>query len=168
MVLKFTRYKAIAAFGGIVLGMYVSEAVALCADTPELAAIKSRTLQSELMVSGLVCGQRDNYNGFVEKFRPSLIGYGRHLKSYFLNAFGQDGEQRLNRFVTRTANSASGKSATDSSFCDNAMEKFEILDGINAGSYEQFIKSVNPVLPKDAAACTETASAVSDSPAPVQ
>ncbi|MDH5490232.1 MAG: hypothetical protein OEY84_05500 [Rhodospirillaceae bacterium] len=162
------RHKAIAVFAGVMLSLYAGEASALCADTSEFAAIKSRTLQSELMVSGLVCGQRDNYNNFVKKFRPTLIGYGKHLRSYFSNTFGQDGERRLNKFVTRTANSASSKSVTDSSFCNRTLEKFDRLDGIDVGSYEKFIKSITPVIPKDATACTETASAVPDGPIPVQ
>ena len=146
--------------GVLVLTLYAGEASALCAGAPDIAAIKSRTLQSELMVSGLVCGQRDNYNDFVRKFRPTLVGYGKHLKSYFAEIYGNVGEKKLNTFVTRSANAASSKSATDSAFCDKASVKFEKLDSLDVSSYGSFIASVKPFFPQNVSACTETASAV--------
>lgn len=150
--------------GVLIISLYASEASAFCAGAPDMAAIKSRTLQSELMVSGLVCGQRDSYNDFVRKFRPTLIGYGKHLKSYFEQVYGKAGEKNLNTFVTRAANAASGKSATDTSFCDNALAKFDKLDDLDVASYGNFITSVKPFLPKNVSACTETASTANETP----
>ena len=159
MSVKTARRRGIkVTLGVLIIALYAGEASAFCADVPDMAAIKSRTLQSELMVSGLVCGQRDNYNDFVHKFRPTLVGYGKHIKSYFKRVYGKAGEKNLNTFVTRAANAASSKSATDTSFCDNTSAKFDKLDEIDAASYGKFIASVKPLLPKNITACTETAS----------
>jgi hypothetical protein len=75
-----------------------------CATTEEVEAFRLRHLQSQLMLAGLSCNQRDAYNTFVLAFRPQLATAGGSLIRYFERTGG--GAVALNRHVTEIANAA--------------------------------------------------------------
>src|SRR6188508_3349280 len=73
-----------------------------CATADEVEAFKLRHLQSQLMLAGLSCNQREAYNTFVLAFRPQLATAGGSLIRYFERTGG--GATALNRHVTEIAN----------------------------------------------------------------
>jgi hypothetical protein len=101
-----------------------------CADQNARRSLEVRVLQSELMVAALTCGQRQNYNAFVTTFRPVLKTQGAQLRTFFVQNYGlKNGPKRLNKLVTRLANSASQRSLTQSTqaFCAQTEARFKQL-----------------------------------------
>jgi hypothetical protein len=80
------------------------------------------------MVAALACGRRDDYNHFVERFRPELQSEGRALKAYFRRVHGDGADQAIDRFVTQLANFASQRSIENRpGFCAAAAAAFDDL-----------------------------------------
>lgn len=105
-----------------------------CADRGAREALEMRVLQSELMVAALTCNQRGSYNAFVTGFKPYLKSQGRELHSFFAKTFGPSaGPQRLNKLVTRLANTASQNSIGQptSAFCAAAQQRFDAVLSAN-------------------------------------
>lgn len=101
-----------------------------CADRDARRALELRVLQSELMVAALTCGQRQSYNAFVTTFKPFLKDQGAQLRTFFVEQYGlAAGPERLNRMVTRLANTASQRSLNQSNqvFCEQAKSRFEAV-----------------------------------------
>jgi hypothetical protein len=99
-----------------------------CAGTPTQAdiSIEVRRLQTNMMVAALACGARADYNDFVITHRPSLQKYGQVIRTEFRRRYGKDGDNRLNKFVTRLANEASARSNADrENFCAEATASFQ-------------------------------------------
>jgi len=101
----------------------------VCVDSKARAALEMRVLQSELMVAALTCGQRPSYNAFVATFNPYLKDQGGNLRTFFDEAYGENGTFRLNRLVTRLANEASSLTLNQptSQFCAQAKTRFEAV-----------------------------------------
>ncbi len=101
-------------------------AQASCALPEESAALNSRVLQTELMVAALSCGNREQYNDFVQRFHHVLKDHGDALRGYFMRTYGDEGEGELNAFITRLANQASNRSLERSEieFCQKAAMIF--------------------------------------------
>jgi len=101
-----------------------------CANRDARQALELRVLQSELMVAALTCGQRQSYNAFVTTFKPFLKDQGAQLRTFFVEQYGlSDGPGRLNRMVTRLANTASQRSLNQSNqvFCEQAKARFDAV-----------------------------------------
>jgi len=121
--------------GGLLLGSMLTSAAAVnaasCESDAERAAFHVRSLQTELMVAALTCGNRDNYNEFAIKFKGPLIESGQYLKKGFRAAYGPQAERQLNAYVTALANRLSARSvAGRDSFCANAERTFQSLESM--------------------------------------
>lgn len=80
----------------------------VCANTKERMALDTRVLQTELMVAALSCGQRDEYNAFVNTYSDELKQQGAALQQYFNRVYGgKQASTTLNAFVTKLANDSS-------------------------------------------------------------
>lgn len=94
----------------------------------QTSAFAIKTLQTNLMVAALACGERAGYNAFISKFRPHLAPQGAALKAAFTSAYGNGGTRRLDAFVTGLANSASQSHIRDvTGFCAQAAADFVAL-----------------------------------------
>ncbi len=101
--------------------------VAACVSSQEADAMRLRDLQSRLMVAALSCNQQAAYNGFVEKFRPSLTLAGQQIVSYFKRIGG--GEPALNRHLTQLANAAGlARAEEPESYCGDTWAMFLLLE----------------------------------------
>lgn len=135
MTRRAVTYSLRAALAGAVLmGATVTHAGSAradaCADRGAREALEMRVLQSELMVAALTCNQRGSYNAFVTGFKPYLRSQGRELRSFFAKTFGPSaGPQRLNKLVTRLANTASQNSLGQptNAFCAAAQRRFDAV-----------------------------------------
>lgn len=105
----------------IVTSVFITEAAALCVNESQRSALTMRVMQTELMVAALTCDKSERYNQFVRKFEAELISSGKDLRQFFVNAYGAQGQQKLDRFVTRLANEASQRSLKDrAEYCPSA------------------------------------------------
>lgn len=98
----------------------------LCASEGDLAALNARVLQTELMVAALSCDERERYNNFIIAYRSVLTERSQALQGMFKRAYGGEGTDRLNSFVTKMANNSS-QQVTDrgNSYCTYAGELFK-------------------------------------------
>lgn len=110
---------------GVVSPVY-AEAAATCATEKEKLALDVRILQSDLMVAALTCGQKDQYNKFVTKFKPALIKNGKELQGYFNRVYGKKAAGQLNSFITQVANDSSTRSTQSKAveYCATSSELF--------------------------------------------
>ena len=94
-----------------------------------MTALRTRVVQTELMVAALTCQQHALYNDFVQKFRGQLAAQGNVLVSYFARSYGAEGTPELDRFVTRLANTVSQDSLHVENYCRVAEIRFQqVLD----------------------------------------
>lgn len=141
-----------AALAGTALTLSMTSVAAAC---PTAAAIKDleaaafssvdrahamRILQSEMMVAGLSCGAKPQYNAFVTKYKPVLRKNGDRLKKHYYAEYGAEaGFKKLNTFVTKLANEASVRIArSGAGYCTLAMKRFNVLAAQPIEALEQY------------------------------
>jgi hypothetical protein len=131
-----------AAIGAGLLAMAANSAQAAysCAKASDAAALRTRMLQTELMVAALSCNQKSDYNSFVVHYRPQLKENGTALKRYFDRSYGRHSSQELNSFTTRLANEASKRSLSDiGKFCSDAKAAFTTLETMPTVQFATFV-----------------------------
>jgi hypothetical protein len=144
------------------LSLYAGQAAAdICADPNDQAAVRTKTLQTELMVAALRCDGSQQYNAFVRKFERDLVAQGRQLKAYFRRAYGADSERRINRFVTFLANSASLRSLdAGDRYCASANALFAEVLGSDAGGLAKFAANHRVDIASTAPVCARIAALI--------
>lgn len=126
--LRRARLRTAVAAAVLVTGIAGAANAVVCADAAEKESFGVRALQTRLMVAALTCGARDQYNAFVNRYRPVLAGHGRNVKNYFQRAYGPASGGQLDRYVTALANRASMQSTLDrSAFCAEAGRMLQTL-----------------------------------------
>ena len=110
-----------------------------CAEPKEETALRTRLLQTELMVAALTCDMKTQYNAFVAKFEPELVPQGLTLRSFFKRLYGSKGENELTSFVTAVANQRSAESLPLwRTYCREAHELFNQTLSLKAGTLTTF------------------------------
>jgi hypothetical protein len=129
------RIWTIVIVGFTALSMHAGHAAAdVCSDPRDQVAVRTKTLQTELMVAALRCNTSRQYNAFVQKFESDLMTQGRQLRGYFSRSYGAESERRLNKFVTYLANAASLRSLSlGKGYCLRATSLLAIVMDRNAG-----------------------------------
>jgi hypothetical protein len=99
-----------------------------CAGSQELAALQSRVLLSDLMVSALSCNEQPRYNAVVTKYKSDLGKQGAMLQEFFHKAYGGAGRSQMNRFVTDLANNSSNYSLQHIGlYCQETAKEYDTL-----------------------------------------
>src|SRR5690348_17504415 len=80
---------------------------ATCATPVDRGAFDVAGLKSELMVVALACNMRDQYNQFVQRFRPHLQREERALEGWFARRYGSKARQQHDDYITTLANAQS-------------------------------------------------------------
>lgn len=129
--------RTITAVAAVAAVLLAGEALAdRCARPNEEQALRTRVLQSEMMVAALSCGERARYNAVVNRFQDQLSQRGRDLKGLFKRVYGRNGTSSLDRFVTALANDVSQRSLADTGrFCAEAAAMFDRLTTIDAPTF---------------------------------
>lgn len=129
--------RTLTALAAAIALLIASEALAdRCARPNEEQALRTRVLQSEMMVAALSCGERARYNAVVHRLQDQLSQRGRDLKGLFKRVYGRDGISSLDRFVTALANDASQRSLADAGrFCTEAAAMFDRLTTIEPAAF---------------------------------
>jgi len=110
-----------------------------CATASEQAALRSRAVQTDLMLAALNCDERARYNLFVQEFRQPLAVQSGRMRAYFQRAHGGAATEDMNAFVTRLANMASQRYIQEPSrFCAAAKEQLTELLAIKPAEYPTF------------------------------
>lgn len=118
-----------------------------CANAREHMALTARVLQTELVVAALACGQKAEYNAFVNRFKTVLVERGGNLKSYFRRSYGGAANRHLDALITDLANRASQRNNEHSGlFCAGAAKLFTALADVG-GAPAQALDVVAHELP---------------------
>ena len=118
------RSRTAAIVAALALFLAAQDAAA-CAKPEDLPPLRTRALQTELMVSALSCGDSKSYNSFVTAFRPELQRQGKAMQSYFKREHGGRAQAETDKFVTQLANLASQRSSKDkAAFCAGTKTLF--------------------------------------------
>lgn len=118
------RLSAQSALAALIL-LSASPYAAACAKPEDLPPLRTRALQTELMVSALSCGEAKRYNRFVADFRPELVTQGKAMQAYFGREHGSKAGAETDKFVTQLANLASQRSSKDrAAFCAGTKKLF--------------------------------------------
>lgn len=127
---------ALAAAFGVAEGASAS----VCLRPGDEAALNSKALQSELMVSALACEESARYNAWARKFESELVANGAALKRIFRQAHGAAADARLGQFVTALANDAASRSAAEmAGFCMTAARVFDRVLPMNGLEFLTFV-----------------------------
>jgi hypothetical protein len=114
--------------GLVVAGFFSSQISAAepCLRPAEKAAIDVSALKSELMVIALNCSAHDQYNAFINRYRPELLRHERVLNGLFGRMYGRRAERERDSYITNLANTEAEdglKQGTD--FCRQKMPLFD-------------------------------------------
>ena len=94
-----------------------------CIQPVEKTALDVRSLQSQLMVIALTCGEQDKYNAFVNRYQAELGSTWRAMTASYRRAGGQ---KALDSYITTLANAQSQDGIRQgTNFCRNAMPMFD-------------------------------------------
>lgn len=117
----------------------VAETVCWTGDSQ--SALRTRVLQTDLMVAALNCGMQSDYNLFIKRFSAPLVVKGRALKALFRDSFGPGYKRSLDRFVTRLANEASMRSLRNpDSFCSDATVIMGTAKSLHPNDFPTLVK----------------------------
>lgn len=165
MLKRSTAMNARAALGAALVGSVLAtalpaQAAESCANREARRSLEVRVLQSELMVAALTCGERQSYNAFVTTFKPFLKSQGAELRAFFVEQFGlAAGPNRLNKMVTRLANTASQNSVNVSTqeFCAQAKARFATVLNADTQGLLQIARANPTAMDHGFRSCVEVA-----------
>lgn len=100
-----------------------------CIAHRDATALEVASVQQQLMVAALTCGETSRYNRFVTSYQPELQASDANLMAFFKHS-GQ-GAAGYHAFKTKLANEASLRSAhSPDGYCSAANAAFDdALDG---------------------------------------
>lgn len=137
-----------------VFGVAGGAGASVCMRPGDEAALNSKALQSELMVSALACEETERYNAWVRRFEFELVANGAVLKRMFRQAYGAAADARLGRFVTALANDAARRSAVEKAgFCLATARVFDRVLLMNGPEFLVFVAGPDFAGRHDFAAC---------------
>jgi len=111
-----------------------------CALPDDLQALRTRMLQTDLMVAALSCQKQELYNAFVTRFQPELAAEGKTLKAFFKREYGSGSTKHLDDFVTRLANESSLDAMKQlRAFCKDSDALFKALLTLSPEGLPEFI-----------------------------
>lgn len=122
--------------GMVAAAMLTSQiAAAACVSAADRDALDVSGLKTQLMVQTLTCKNDDQYNAFINKFKPELNVEERTTKNYFAHRYGRAGQTQQDRYLTQLANSKADVSQKDGSrFCAHNDEIFNEVLALKSGA----------------------------------
>ncbi len=129
-----------------------------CASSVDQGAFDTAALKSELMVVALTCEKRNEYNVFVQRFRPDLMREERALDSWFSRAYGRRARQMHDDYITSLANSESQSGMRRGTlFCQEHATLFPTVLGLRGAAQLVTFAAHRPQpQPITLASCTQT------------
>jgi hypothetical protein len=96
-----------------------------CEFSSDRTAFDIEGLKSELMVTALKCDQRDQFNAFMTRFRPTIAAEERDLNAYFKRSYGRAAQKAYDSYITNLGNiqEQDGLKA-GTAFCENLPTMF--------------------------------------------
>ena len=136
-------------------GFCTGSAFATCVQPQTQQALDVIGLKSTLMVSALACGDRDQYNQFMDKFQPHVFSELHVLDGYFKQLHGRRGQSSEDNYMTSLANVQSTAGIHEgTNFCNTAQTVFtQVLALKSSDELDQYVQKAPPMQPIVAVAC---------------
>lgn len=152
--------------GAMLGGMSTSAQAAECVTPSEQMAMKTRVVQTELMVAALSCGEAPRYNSFVKTYRDQLMDSHGQIKGYFTRTKGRGGEKALNSYITQLANQSSIRNSKGADeFCERTAKMYDKILSRRAPKLEKFVNDQRVASEYGFEACSRSAAVSTDSKA---
>jgi hypothetical protein len=115
-----------------------------CANSAEVSAIQTASVQQELMVAALTCNQIENFNAFQTGFGPELRTSDATLMRMFVRLYGgSKGQAEYHAFKTRLANDSEMRSIkANQQFCAATTQVFAAALAANRPTLSDFVAGV--------------------------
>jgi len=125
---------------GAVAAFMVAGNASACLNQSSTQALDVVGLKSALMVSALTCGQRAQYNQFMNRFQPTVLHAQHQVDAFFRRQHGRFFHRYEDRYVTNVANVQSSAGISQGvNFCSQSMVLFGRVLGLhNAAAMEKF------------------------------
>ena len=99
-----------------------------CLSAAERGAVQVAALRSELMVLATGCHSDDDYNAFVRKDQPTLVGNEAEIGDLMKRKYGKRAQVEHDRFTTEMANAESDRGLRlGGDFCAHDGLLFEVM-----------------------------------------
>ncbi|MCQ4161737.1 hypothetical protein NON00_17620 [Roseomonas sp. GC11] len=126
----------------------------------ELSALKT-----ELMVVATTCGNADDYNGFINRYRSELGQNDHAVIAHFTNRDRRAGQKANDTFITNLANARAEEAhRAGADFCARNARLFKEVMGLPSAAELGPYAAAKGLLPASLGACVASASA----PAPAR
>lgn len=118
--------------------------------SPVVEAMHVRLLQTELMVAALQCRTApgndfsSKYNAFIMQFSSPLSQNANVLKDHFRKSYGASHLTHLDRYMTRIANDA-GQRGASNGYCQDMAPMFEQVMALRSNSELTRFSTQNPL-----------------------
>jgi hypothetical protein len=143
------------------LAQQVQPAQTECPNEAEQQMFELVALKSQLMVLATTCGQNEQYNAFINRYRPDLVSAEHEFNAWFKQHYGKRADTEHDRYITQLANAQSGVGlAQGTDFCTrNDVLFHEVMTLQNGNDLKQYA-AAKELLPAAAAACEAPAAPV--------
>ncbi|HET9148278.1 MAG TPA: hypothetical protein VFN77_09525 [Acetobacteraceae bacterium] len=120
-----------------------------CVPSTTQQAFEVVGLKSTLMVSALACGERDQYNQFMDRFQPHVFSELQRLTSYFKELHGRLGQRHEDDYMTSLANAQSSVGIHEgSNYCAASESLFgKVLALQTVSDLDNFVRQAPPTQP---------------------
>ena len=109
-------------------------AAPICGKPADQAAFAISGLKTKLVVLAISCGENDDYNAFIKRFRSDLLAQEKTLGGYFSRAYGRQASAQQNDYITALANNTSRTGlAQGTEFCQRNAGKFSEVMALKNG-----------------------------------
>ncbi len=125
-----------------------------CTNENDQKTFEVVALKSELMVLAIDCDTRDNYNAFINRYRPDLLSAEKDFDAFFKRRYGARAQAEHDRYITQLANSQAGIGLVQGTdFCERNAVMFHEVMALQGGSDLPQYAAAKDLLPAAAAPC---------------
>ena len=141
---RFHRRLAAGAVAVLCIGAAQAQAASVaCFAGTDVKQAHLRELQQDFTVAALSCGASavpsasftDRYNAFIGKFAAVLRDNARVLEAHFV---GHGGTSGFDSWMTKLANAAAVRAATEPTYCDHARASLELAVAVEPAGIADF------------------------------
>jgi hypothetical protein len=152
---------------GSTLLMGQAMAADACKNAADREVFDLAALKSEAMVLAEACHEEEQYNAFIQRYKPVLLANEHAFDAYFKRTYGRSGQSEHDAYITSLANAQSDvglKEGTD--FCPHTEVIFSEVMAIPTAQDLVAYAAGKNLMPENLGACVEPTPVVTRSREP--
>ncbi len=125
-----------------------------CPSPADQSAFEVGALKSELSVLAVGCSNEDDYNRFVERFRPELVKEDGVVNAWFKKTYGRNAQREYDSYITLLANEQGQVGMHEGSdFCPRNKLVFAEVMSVPSGDLLPQYAAAKNLIPEDLGSC---------------